>query len=181
MPAVAVPLIIFGVGTAINVIGQMKAGNAAKRLGDFNAGVFETQATDALVRGREDEAQQRLTTQGIISAQKAGFAGQNVDVGGGSALDVQADAAFLGELDALRVRTNAQREAWGYRQEAENARLGGANAQAASRWQAAGTVLGGAAAVEGVLAQRYGWNQPNTPRTASTSAPRSGGARDRYS
>jgi hypothetical protein len=146
-------------GTVMQARGQWKAGNAARDVGDFNAQVAEQQAQDALTRGREDEQQFRLGVKSIVASQRAGFAGQNVDVTQGSAVDVQADAAFLGELDALRIRTNAGREAWGYRMDAENSRLQGKNAQSASRWNAAGTVLGGGAQVAGVFERRYGFTR----------------------
>jgi hypothetical protein len=155
MPA-AIPIFIglAAGGTALDVFGKIKAGNAANRIGEFNARVAETQAADALARGAEDEHTFRAQVRGVIGSQRAGFSGQNVDVGGGSALDVQADAAFLGELDALTIRNNAAREAWGYRQEAENARLGGSQAQSASRWGAASSIVGGAASI---LQMKYGW------------------------
>ena len=50
--------------------------------------------------------------------------------------------AFLGELDALTIRSNAEREALGHRMEAMNFQMGGQQAQRASRWNAVGTVLG---------------------------------------
>jgi hypothetical protein len=58
----------------------------------------------------------------MVGTQRAGFAAGNIDVGSGSAVDVQADTAFMGELDALQIRTNAAREAWGYSVEADDMR-----------------------------------------------------------
>lgn len=143
-------------GLVLDSVGKVKAGNAAKRAGEFNAQVAELQADDALQRGREDESRIRQGVRVGIGSQRAGFAGQNVDVGSGSAVDVQADAAYLGELDALTTRNNAMREAWGYRVEAQNYRMGGQQAQSASRWNAAGTVLGGATSL---YAARYGFGR----------------------
>jgi hypothetical protein len=157
MPA-AIPIFIglAAGGTALSAIGQIRSGNQAKALGEFNARVAETQAADALTRGAEDEQKFRAGVKGLIGSQRAGFSGQNVDVGTGSPVDVQADAAFLGELDALTIRTNAAREAWGFRQQAENARLGGQQAQTASRWGAASTIVGGAGSL---LQAKYGWGR----------------------
>lgn len=155
MPA-AIPIFIglAAGGTVLDVVGGIRAGNAAKSLGDYNALTAETQARDALARGAEDEQKFRAGLRGLIGSQRAGFSGQGVDVGTGSAVDVQADAAFLGELDALTIRTNAAREAWGYRREADNYRRGGQQAQSASRWGAASTIVGGAASL---VQMRYGW------------------------
>jgi hypothetical protein len=92
-------------------------------LSDFNARVALLQADDAIARGKEEEDRFRQGIEVAIGGQRAGFAAMNVDVGFGSAVDVQADAAYLGELDALTIRTNAAREAWGYRVQAEDYRM----------------------------------------------------------
>jgi hypothetical protein len=200
----ALALGLSALGTTMNVVGQVKAGRAAKKAGaaadeasraaglhaqeaaesqagiyDYNAQVATLQATDAISRGAEEESRFRAGVRGMIGSQRAGIAASNVDVGFGSAVDVQADAAFLGELDALTVRTNAKREAWGYQVQAEDlrrhaqiARKEGAYAAAtgavegaayreagnaasnASKWNAASTIVVGGTSL---LAQRYGF------------------------
>lgn len=147
---VAIPLII-GL-TAYQVYSQVKAGKQAKSIGDYNAQVYENQAVDAIDRGKDNEQRFRLGVKALIGSQKAGFAGQGVDVNSGSALDVQADAAFLGELDALTIRTNAARDAQGFRDQAQNSRMGGTAARNQAYGQAAGTVLSSAS----LLSNRYG-------------------------
>lgn len=157
MAALSTTLLAIGLtGVGISAVGQWRAGNQARELGEYNAAAAEKQAEDALLRGREDEQRFRQGVKMLIGSQKAGFAGQGVDVSSGSALDVQADAAFLGELDALTIETNAQREAWGYRVQAENYRRGGQMQQQASRFNAAGTVLGNGTSL---IAARYGWGR----------------------
>jgi soluble lytic murein transglycosylase-like protein len=93
---------------------QQKAANAQADLADVNASVADLQASDALERGQIAEDRFRTQVKGVIASQRTGEAAGNIDVGFGSAVDVQKDAAFLGELDALTIRTNAAREAWGY-------------------------------------------------------------------
>ncbi len=182
--AAAIPLVIWAVSTAVQVKGQLAQGKAAKKAGDaaldigrdvqdlenYNASVAELQAEDAIARGHDEEGRFRAGVRGLIGSQRAGFAGQNVDVGVGSAVDVQADAAFLGELDALTIRNNAAREALGYHVEAENATRRGqialkqgqygqqaGYAQASgAKWAAAGTILGAATTASSLLYQRYG-------------------------
>jgi len=168
--------------TATQVVGQVKAGNAAKRAGegqqraanseadvlDYNASVSDLQARDALERGAIDESRFRAQVRGIVGAQRAGYAGQGVDVGSGSAVEVQQDATYLGELDALQLRQNAMREAWGFKVSAYDARAqadiarkegvvyaeaGRAN-QSASRIGAVGTLLGAGGSL---MLQRYGF------------------------
>lgn len=179
----AIALALAAGGTAVSAIGQHKAGNAAEDAGhaaadvsesqaqvaDFNSHVADLQAQDAVARGTEQENKFRMQIRGAIGGQRAGFAGGNIDVGFGSAVDVQADTAFIGELDALTIRTNAAREAWGYqvqsfdykkqaeidRKAAKNQILAGEQAKSASNWQVASTIAGGTASL---LDAKYGLN-----------------------
>jgi hypothetical protein len=167
--------------TAWKAYSEHKAGSAAKKLGeaqgdaadseaqlsDYNAAVAELQAGDAVTRGTQQENRFRVGVRGMVASQRAGFAGNGVDVGFGSAVDVQADAAYLGEIDALQIRSNAAREAWGYkvqaedfrrrgviqRKEGKNARLAGKIAGSAANAEAFGTVLGGTTSL---LQAKYG-------------------------
>ena len=97
-----------------------EAANSQADLQDWNASIARLQAMDARERGKEAEERFRQGVKMTIGAQRAGFAAQNVDVGFGSAVDVVADSAYLGELDALQIRTNAAREAWGFEVAAED-------------------------------------------------------------
>lgn len=185
--AAALPWIALGLGaagTVVQTIAAVKQGRAAERAGqraqeaansqaeiqDFNAAVADLQAKDAVERGAEEESRFRTQIRSTIGTQRAAFAASNVDVNYGSAVDVQADAAFLGELDALTLRTNAAREQWGfqvqatdYRKRAEVTRKEGVYLEAAGReqksaayWQAGATILGGGASL---LQLRYGWGR----------------------
>jgi hypothetical protein len=148
---------------------QRQAAESQAGLADYNAQVADLQAQDAIDRGGEAESRYRTQIKGVIGAQRAGFAASNVDVSFGSAVDVQADAAFLGELDALQIRTNAGREAWGYKVQAEDYRKraeiarkegvylekAGGQAATATYLQGASTILSGGASL---LQQRYGFS-----------------------
>jgi hypothetical protein len=165
-------------GAVMSGVGQIKAGNAAARAAEsqaqqleFNAGVADLQAQDATQRGLEEEQRFRTQVRGLVGSQRSALAAQGIDVGSGSAADVQADTAYLGELDARKIRANAQREAWGYEVEAADlrmgadvARKGGQAAKSASRWGVANTVLGTGSSL---LMSRYGWDRRvTTQRTA---------------
>jgi hypothetical protein len=83
---------------------------------------------------------------------------------------VQADQAYLGELDALSIRNNAQREAWGFKMEATDLRkraeiarkegvyleAAGQQRKAAANLAAFGTVIGGTASL---LQTKYGFDR----------------------
>ncbi len=199
-------------GTGMSAIGQVKAGNAQQRIGDlnsqtilqtseenatlieqgselnaqshdFNASALDKQAADAVAIGQEQENLFRTQIEGVIGSQRTSYAGQNVDVNDGSAGEVQQDTAKQSELDALTIRLNAQREAWGYSQQATsermqaastrtlgalqvkntravgqaqsmNAALGGDYASSAANWGAASTIVGGSG---NILAKKYGF------------------------
>lgn len=157
-------------GTAAHVVGQVKSGNAARKAGEaeqrrleFNAGVAEQQAGDALQRGFTEESRFRTQVRALVGTQRVGLAGQGVRVDTGSARDVQQDARYLGNLDALTIRANAAQEAWGFRQQATDYRMGGQTAaaagraaQTASRFGAASSLLGTGSSL---LMAKYGWNK----------------------
>lgn len=178
----AIALALAAGGTAVSAVGSYKAGKAGERAGqaaadistsqaevaDFNAHVAGLQSADAVERGAEQENRFRDQVRGVIGKQRTQFAAGNVDVGFGSAVDVQADAAYIGELDALTIRTNAAREAWGYdvqrynyqqqaaidRKAAANQVLAGEQAASAGKWGAASTIVTGAGSL---LLDKYGF------------------------
>lgn len=97
---------------------QHRAGRLQKQLMQYNARIADYQAQDALERGVVAETRSRTSTKRTIGAQRAFLASQGVEINDGSAADVQANTAYLGELDALTIRNNAAREAWGYKAQA---------------------------------------------------------------
>lgn len=178
----ATAAVIMGVGTGFSAASSWRAGNAQKNIADYNAsiadmnaGVNDTRAQDAIDRGGIAETIKRRTTRALIGSQRAGLAAQGIDVNSGSAVDVQADSAYYGELDALTIRTDAAREAWGYKVEAANdrataqdERYQGKLAQQAGRNAAIGTILstGGS-----MLSEKYGFsNGTKKPKTKSGSS-----------
>jgi hypothetical protein len=94
------------------------AGQYQKTISNENARLAMGNAKDATQRGQLEEQRSRLETRQQIGSTRAGLAAQGVDVGSGSSADVQASEAGIGELDALTIRNNAAREAYGYQVEA---------------------------------------------------------------
>jgi hypothetical protein len=157
-------------GTVMNSVGQIRQGRAQKgaayseaERAEKNAAYAELQARDATARGREEEGYLRQNVRQVIGQQRAGFAGQGVVVDQDTAGAVVADTAREGELDALRVRSNAAREALGFQVQAEDlrdqariARKAGDNAMTAAKWGVANTIIGGASSL---MQQRWGWDK----------------------
>ena len=143
---------------------------------EFNAGQAEKDATSTLEVGHAQESAFRTSVRQSIGTQRSGFAGQGVKLQGGTVADVLGDTNTLGELDALTIRKNAQREADALRFEAEDLRrsaaiarkgaaanrLGGQYAAAAGRQGASIAKLNAASNIaaggSSLLMQRYGWS-----------------------
>ena len=149
------------IGAGVSYMGAQQQGAAARQAADYQAAVArnnailaERQAQDSLQRGQIAEAQKRQETALLAGRQKAVMAGNGVDLTFGSAVDILGDTAALGEQDALTVRSNAEREALGYRQQAGNYRsdaqmseMKGASAQSAAQTQGFTSLIGGATGV----------------------------------
>lgn len=131
--------------------GAEAAGKYEQKVFETNAEVADMQAQDAIARGREAEMRQRRAGHRLIGSQRAALAAQGIEVDSGSALDVQKDTAGLSELDALTIRNNAAREAWGFtvqamdlRNQGRLARMGAKTQAQSLRNQSVSTLLSGA-------------------------------------
>jgi hypothetical protein len=90
-----------------------------------------------------------------VGRTKAAQAASGIDVNSGSAVSVQASERMLGMLDALTIRSNAARAAYGYQAEAGNEiarskmlRQRGKMARISGLMDASGTILEGASSVD---------------------------------
>lgn len=140
-------------GAGFSAYSKLKAGREQQKMFERNAQFADYQAADALERGAINEKRQRQTTNQVIGAQRTNLASQNVDVNRGSSLDVQGDAAYLGELDALTIRNNAAKEAYGFQVQAGDLRQRGTYAKQESQMEAVNTILGSGGSL---LLAKYG-------------------------
>lgn len=151
-PAAAVA-VVSGVMTAASSVmqGQAAAQQAAytAQVARNNQIIAERNAQDALKRGDIAEDKTRQRTASIMGRQRAELAGQGAALDDGSPLDLQMDTAGLGELDALTVRGNAEREAYADRVQGMNyeaqARLADSKTDMLGSWLSAGGSILGAA------------------------------------
>jgi hypothetical protein len=104
------PAVIPYVIAAVAAIG---AGYAAKQKGEYDDGVAKYNArnlqNDAIKtrnKGTEEENAHREKVRQLISQQRATLGAAGVDLNSGSPLQMQTDAALLGEVDALKIRSN---------------------------------------------------------------------------
>jgi len=108
---------------------------ADQQIFEMNKRVGEYKEKDAIERGKEEEQKFRKDVKAVIGAQRSITGASNIEIGSGSALDVEQDTAAIGEADALTIRQNARMEAFGYKLEGIGLRGGHNMAQASLRMQ----------------------------------------------
>lgn len=138
--------------------GAVKSANAEAAAAKYNAseaqvnaGIAKQNEALSAQSGEEQVAQQQQRTRAEVGASLANQAASGVDVNSGSAVDVRMSESELGQLDALNVRSNATREAFGYSTQASNFKneasldsFEAKNDTSAGVVNAAGTLLGSA-------------------------------------
>lgn len=120
-------LALTALGAGMQAYGMYQQGQAREKAAEYNAAVAsnnmvlaERQAEDATKRGKIEEQRHRMQVGRLKADQRSALAASGIDVASGSALDVLEDTAKLGEWDALQIRANADREAYGYRAQGMN-------------------------------------------------------------
>lgn len=96
---------------------------AISTVGDFNQRIAELAAQSSLAAGQQQIAAQTLKAGQVKGAQRAAMAANGIDLGEGSAAEVQVSTDMMKELDTNTLQANAVRTAWGYRAEGLNAQL----------------------------------------------------------
>ena len=130
---------------------------------DNNRKVALWKAQDAKDRGAKEEAAFRTKVAQLKGRQKSALAASGVEIGDGSALDILGDTAALGELDALTIRSNAEREAYEQKVNASNLaanasmkRMGANNAIIAGKIGSMTSLLTGASSISSKWANYSG-------------------------
>lgn len=132
-------------GVAVSGTSMYMAGENAEDVADFNAEMTKRSADDALERGAIEAADKRQQTRQLIARQHALQAASGFDTSQGTAADLMTETAGLGELDALKILNNAQRQASGMKVAADLESAKGDAASRAGAMNAVGTGLSGAA------------------------------------
>lgn len=148
-------------GAGVAAYGAYEQGQAGKKAGDYQAAVarnnsiIANQNADAAGRAgyAQAEAASMRTAQAVGRSKAiAGASGVNVDAG--SPLAVQGDVARLGMLDALTIKSNAGRAAYGYKVQGMSYdaqgtldQMMGKNSERAGELGATSSIIGGASSV----------------------------------
>lgn len=146
-------------GNAASAYGQIQAGRAAANADIFNANVAAQNAAIATQKqnwagelGDQNASISQMKTAAKVGSIKANQGASGVTIGEGSNADVVDSAREVGMLDAMTIRSNAAREAYGYSTQAYSDkaqealdRYAAKNAVESSKIGAATTILGGQA------------------------------------
>lgn len=128
----------------------------SERMSRINKRLSDMQADDAVERGNTQARNVEKQGKQVLGSQRANFAAQGIALDSGSAQDIQTETSEMTALDALTVRNNAAREAWGIRFQGAQG-VANASLQAAGMRREAGSTLltGGLRAAAG-MADAYG-------------------------
>jgi hypothetical protein len=130
---------------------QEAQGRYQQSMAEVNAMYADLQGKDAIRRGDAAATAIRKRGKQVIGAQRAALAAQGVVLDSGSALELQEETAELSAIDALTVKNNAWREAWGFKAETQAATAQGQMARFTSKANAQNTLITG-----GLQATNYG-------------------------
>lgn len=157
MAATTALTVVSGITNVFSSLSQSSAqkaeGSYQKSIYDTNSKIAEIQAADALKRGETEATNLKTQTKKLIGAQRARLAAQGQDLESGDALDIQEETAGLGSIDALQIKNNAWREAWGYQVQAEDYRSRGVYAEMTGKNKSRSTLLTGGLQVAKGIAQ----------------------------
>lgn len=112
------------------------------QVAETNAQLDEFRAADAITRGKTTLGKHQLSVRQMVGTQRAQLAANGLTLDSGSPLNILSDTEFMGARDAEIIKSNALKEAWGYKVQAVNDR----NAASMLRYRAGMSDPGSAAA-----------------------------------
>ncbi|TDY26305.1 hypothetical protein B0G81_6815 [Paraburkholderia sp. BL6665CI2N2] len=163
----SISLAVSAVGAGVSAYGAVRQGQAASAAASYQAEVAKNNqivanaySKQAMDDGENQVAAKQQQTSQMIGAERAAMAANGVDLDSGSALRIQGDTAKLGDVDAMTIRNNAARQAYGYQlqglsysQQASLDEASSSNAQTAGYVNGFSSILSGASSVGSKWAQ----------------------------
>lgn len=154
-------LAMSAVGTAMSAYGAKQQADAQAQAAQYQAQVALNNqkiagqyAQQAIADGENKVAAKQEQTSQMIGSQRAAMAANGVQLDSGSPLRLQEDTARLGNVDALTIRNNAAREAYGYQlqglsygQQAQLDEATASNAVTAGNLNMFSSIAGGASSI----------------------------------
>lgn len=120
-------LILQGGGAVSSAIGSYWSAKSQKigldlqaHLAEVNARISELGAETELASGERQVGAATMRYGQLKSSQRAAMAANGVDLGEGSAAEIQASTDLIKEIDKNTIEANAMRSAWGLRMQGVN-------------------------------------------------------------
>ena len=107
-------------GSISSGIAQSNQAKAEAQVAANNATIAQQNAVRASQSGEQQAAESEQKTRAQVGAIKAAQAANGTDVNSGTNVDVRSSAAAQGELNALTIRSNAARTAYGYQTQSQS-------------------------------------------------------------
>lgn len=147
--------------TAVTAGGQLYQASAVNQQSKYEQAVANQNATleersrrDAISRGEIDQARHYRRLAQALGEARVRNSAAGLDVGFGSAANLEDDISLIGYEDSATLAENTRREVMGYdinaanyRMEGQAARMKGKAAKTAGYFAAGGTILSGASQV----------------------------------
>jgi hypothetical protein len=131
------------IGGVMKGVADQQAAEANADATRRNAAVAERAADDAIRRGEFDAGRVQMEGVALEGKQRAAAGAGGVVVDQGSAGDIVEGTAAITAIDVESVRNNAQREAWGLRQNASNMRASADSMDRAGKNALLTSIIGG--------------------------------------
>ena len=142
-----IPAIVYWImaaAAAVSAYGSIQQAKSAEELGEYNAKVAERQAEETISAGAVEEERHRAKVRQLQGSQMAAQGASGALAGEGTFGDLLEQSAQYGEMDALTIRANAARRAYGLQAQGSADRLEGAMAASRARTQGYTTLLSAA-------------------------------------
>lgn len=136
-------------------------GKYEQRLNDRNAQLEERSRVDAISRGETSQMQHYRRLAQSLGEARVKNAAAGLDVGFGSAANLESDIAMIGYEDSATISENTTKEIQGYDINAANYRSAGAAARAQGKAALTGSIIG---ATGTLLSSASQIGQTNTAR-----------------
>lgn len=140
-------------GALFSASAEQSAANAQKRIARMNAEISEGNAASTMAAGESEAERFGMKAKADAGAIKTHQAASGVDINSGSAVDVQDSHRALSMFDTMTIKSNAAREAYGFkvkaldfRNEAAMAKARANSAMIAGVFNATSSLLSGASA-----------------------------------
>lgn len=133
--------------TALSVVSGLNQAKASEQIAKNNAKTAEYAAQDAQRRGEEQAIEVQRKGAALKSSQRAAMAAKGLDLGYGTAADIQDQTDFFTQSDVATTRTNAANEAWSRRAQKANYQAEAQSLHNNAPLQAAGSLLSSASSV----------------------------------